>query len=785
MAFKIAEAFVEIKGDKGKFSGTIRSAKKETDGFAKSATKSFKKVSLGLVAIAAAATAAILVFRKLLRIIVRVGSAVIKSAVDYDKLKIGLKAVAGSSLEAQRQLRRLEKVARLPGLSFRGAIAGSTALQAAGQSARLAERGLLAFGNALVTVGKGAHELQGVNLALQQILTKQTGFGQELRQLAERLPQVRQAMKDAFGIGSVEDFKKLGLSAKEFIEGIVTEFEKLPKVAGTVANDLENLGIAFDRLKDEIGQTMLGAVSDVSKGMTAIIDNIREIIPVFGIIREEATRAFIEVAAIGVKATAEMLRGMSKVIKLSADIMWQPLKAGLKIALLEAISEIPGLLAPVQIFGGFQKVFEKLPKSVKNFADEIDSISPGPGMGEITNFFDGIQAKLDEMVKSKSAEIWADGVEDAVDKATANLPKITAEIESVINAFVVNLEEAQNTLASTTIKTRQAQEAWIALRDGVLGTLQAFGLMEKSRAGDEVEKQAKALAKLTGGRGTTLGFLPEIIGIDRIKEAEKRLDDFRGMIAGKESKRQETLLAKFREFLAQRRKAWETLAQIRIKIAQEWDNRRDALAARDRARFRNLAQEEITTMQDVFDAMKEGNEEANRIRVKRNLKTINILLRMEKNRINSLKRIWTNYTGDIQRAFTDAFAEMLEKGEANWSKFANTLKRVFLRKLADIIVTQAFKGLFALLNRLDRAVLRPVGGTTTTGGGGGTNTGAVLTEAGEKLDESLDAPGAVNVIFPNADIEHMSQERIERAVQRQIVPALRNMQKRGIIATRR
>ncbi len=87
MAFKLADAFVEIKGDKGKFSGTIRSAKRETSGFATSATKSLKQVSIGLAAVGVAAgIAAVAIGVKLTQAVIRVGRAVTSTAVRFDKL---------------------------------------------------------------------------------------------------------------------------------------------------------------------------------------------------------------------------------------------------------------------------------------------------------------------------------------------------------------------------------------------------------------------------------------------------------------------------------------------------------------------------------------------------------------------------------------------------------------------------------------------------------------------------------------------------------------------------
>ncbi len=185
-----------------------------------------------------------------------VGLAAAKADADLDALRKGLIAVSGSAGAADRQLARLAEVAKLPGLGFREAIQGSVNLQAAGFSAQLAERSLRAFGNALAAVGKGKADMDGVILALAQISAKGKIAAQEINQLSERLPQIRQAMKAAFGTADTEAIQKMGLSSQEFVERIVAEFEKLPPVTGGVKNQFENIRDAMDRAMAEIGAAL-------------------------------------------------------------------------------------------------------------------------------------------------------------------------------------------------------------------------------------------------------------------------------------------------------------------------------------------------------------------------------------------------------------------------------------------------------------------------------------------------------------------------------------------------
>ncbi len=166
--------------------------------------------------------------------------------IRFDSLSRGLQAVTGSGKETAAQMARLRVVAQLPGLGLEEAIQGSINLQAAGLSATRAEGALTAFGNALATVGKGKADLDGVTLALTQIAAKGKVTAEDINQIQERTPQVRQAMIAAFGTGDTEQLQKMGVTANDFIDKIIAQLSKLPQVTGGAGNALENLS---DKIK--------------------------------------------------------------------------------------------------------------------------------------------------------------------------------------------------------------------------------------------------------------------------------------------------------------------------------------------------------------------------------------------------------------------------------------------------------------------------------------------------------------------------------------------------------
>jgi tape measure domain-containing protein len=218
------------------------------------------------------------------------GAGLVRSAAQFDKLERGLIAVAGSAEEAELQIARLQEVAKLPGLGFKEAIAGSTRLQAAGLSAELAERSLKAFGNALATVGGGRAELDGVTLALGQIASAGKVMGQEIRQLQQRLPQIRQAMIAAFGSADTEVLAKMEIDAQDFITAIVREFEKLAPVTTGLSNEMENLSDSFEVALRDAGKAVTPFALTVIEELNKVVVQIGDLGKAFAALPEE-TRA--------------------------------------------------------------------------------------------------------------------------------------------------------------------------------------------------------------------------------------------------------------------------------------------------------------------------------------------------------------------------------------------------------------------------------------------------------------------------------------------------------------
>ncbi len=192
--------------------------------------------------------------------------------------------LTGVSLEnVSDQVERLQELAKLPGLGFDQAIQGSIKLQAVGQTAAEAESIIREMGNALALVGGGAQDLDGVILAITQIISKGKVSAEEINQIAERLPQVRALMKEAFGTADTDALQKMGIESEDFIEGLVSAAEGLERAGATSRTQLDNLKDSWQSLMVEVGigadgmaSKIYGALSAGIEGFENWIANVKE-----------------------------------------------------------------------------------------------------------------------------------------------------------------------------------------------------------------------------------------------------------------------------------------------------------------------------------------------------------------------------------------------------------------------------------------------------------------------------------------------------------------------------
>jgi len=206
--------------------------------------------------------------------------------VSYEQQIRGLAAYENNAQSLTETLGRLRQLAKLPGLALPEVIQATVGLRAAGMDAENAERSIMGFARALAAVGKGKADFKGAMLALQQIVTAGKLEGDEIRQLSERVPQIRMVLLKAFGSAKGEEISKImeqtGKSVFDVVDMINTEMLKLPSVSGGVSTNLENVMDDLAEATRPVGQGLAAMFTAAQPGMQSLIENISQISTAIG-----------------------------------------------------------------------------------------------------------------------------------------------------------------------------------------------------------------------------------------------------------------------------------------------------------------------------------------------------------------------------------------------------------------------------------------------------------------------------------------------------------------------
>jgi tape measure domain-containing protein len=201
--------------------------------------------------------------------------------VSYEQQVRGLAVYEDNAKSLTETLGRLRQIAKLPGLALPEVMKATTNLRAAGLGAETAENTILGFGRALASVGKGKADFAGALMAVQQIVTAGKLEGDEIRQLSERVPQIRKVLMKAFGSAKGEDISKkmseMGLSVVDVVKQINTELLKIPATSAGVSTSLENVMDDLAEMTRPIGQGLAMMFTAAMPGMNNFVTMIGEV----------------------------------------------------------------------------------------------------------------------------------------------------------------------------------------------------------------------------------------------------------------------------------------------------------------------------------------------------------------------------------------------------------------------------------------------------------------------------------------------------------------------------
>lgn len=270
-------------------------ARKEAEEAPKRRAEAIQKAGSGIAGFGAAMTGAVTIP------LVALAKESIEAYGRLDALKRGLETVMGSAKAAGKEFENLKPVAQLPGLGLEEAVQGSVNLQAIGFSADKARQVMLQFGNALGSVGRGKEDLQEVVRQLGQLEGRGKVTADNLKPIIERVPQVAKILKDTYGTVDSEQISKILASQKkgssEFIDQLIADLAKLPRVTGGIRNDLENTGDAINQTLATIGESMSGSVHSALELFNDMLTTAQGLAKSFKSLPEPAKNMAVALAA--------------------------------------------------------------------------------------------------------------------------------------------------------------------------------------------------------------------------------------------------------------------------------------------------------------------------------------------------------------------------------------------------------------------------------------------------------------------------------------------------------
>lgn len=187
-----------------------------------------------------------------------VGASAVHAAIQMDEMRRSLTSIIGSAEGAEDALKRVRDIAKLPGVTMRGAARDMIALLATGKvGMELVERTLKGFGAAAAEAGRGEEE---VRRALEQVI-QMVGQGkvllQDVRIMRQHIPQLGKAMQEVFGTNIPKEIQEMGIGPEQFLEGVVHWFEKNIKATVSARGEIEKLGDAWFIAMAKVGEAMV------------------------------------------------------------------------------------------------------------------------------------------------------------------------------------------------------------------------------------------------------------------------------------------------------------------------------------------------------------------------------------------------------------------------------------------------------------------------------------------------------------------------------------------------
>ncbi len=382
---------------------------------------------------------------------------VIAAGQESQKTKLQLEALTAAYGEQQKASEAVARIQAVLGISATEARQGYAQLYAAlrgtGIGAAQLEVLFVGLNKAAIASGASSAEASAGLLQLKQGLASGRLQGDELRSVLESLPALSQALADQLGV-SVGELKKLGGEGKITSDVI---FEAAKKFAGQTVRaktETENLGVAFENLKEQIAaavgpgvvQVLAGVAAGVATFAKLVQDNAGKI-KGFVVATLALGRALAPFAAAILVVRSAMVAyqvaakaaavAQAAVLALQGPTGWAVLAAGLALAAGAA-------LTIEKVMGGVAGQTEEARKAYEKYKKEFEGILAGTNLETPSGATDEDTIKLEKEINLNNIKLESikQQIEATKDLASAERG-VARETLASVQAIQFGIAEAQ------------------------------------------------------------------------------------------------------------------------------------------------------------------------------------------------------------------------------------------------------------------------------------------------------------------------------------------------------
>ena len=210
---------------------------------------------------------------------------VVHAAADYDSVRTRLAVTEGSQSMADLDLKKLQELAKLPGLGFEQAAQAASALRSMRVSANDAFSIIDGIAKANASMGGGAEQFGRVMYQLQQSIGKGKVMAEDMNAIKEAIPNLGALLEDAYGTSDSEKINKrlqeTGESVRSFWMKVADMARNLPPAGDTINNNLDNISDNWKRFKanlidSDFLKKITGNLADLSEALANTAEKSKE-----------------------------------------------------------------------------------------------------------------------------------------------------------------------------------------------------------------------------------------------------------------------------------------------------------------------------------------------------------------------------------------------------------------------------------------------------------------------------------------------------------------------------